>query len=761
MLHRKSVFVTILISYMLLLAIPFAVGGIGYRIAESILARNVDRANFAMLEQIQQMMDSRMKEIDRITIQLAMNPDVVWMLSNTESAHSQVQMHTLDLMKQLSSLINANDFLHSLFLYFANRDTIVTPTMRADRGLYFERIQRFNNDLEELLTERHFKLFRPFDRVAENGAGKREIAYIQSLPLDEEKNPRGSLVLLINEQTIADLLKRTDWDGHGFSYILDANGDVLAAASDIPKLSPDMTDRIAAKPEGSFAAELESSRMIVSYATGKNGWKYVTVVPYEVIMAPISRLKTVFFLLLVVGLGIGLTAACWMAYRNYRPVRDMVRVIVHRKSDAPPAATNEFDMIRNTLNRSFETEKSLKETIEKQAPVIQSDFVTRLIRGNVDILSLDNETAAFLHIPLDRGHYRVVLIEIEDGSPFMKAETEREWALVRFTLTNLSEELLRDNGFIVEMERNRLAILEFADKRAVDASARDTWIFELKQTALERFNISMTVSISSVQEKPTRIGTCYYEAVLALNRRIVAGPGSVLYYEGTYDPDRAMYHYPIEFEVQFMNYAKTGDYENASSLLRHIYEDHFASGKLAPDMGRLLFFDILSSLLKTMQLTNLENRLSAFCPDPFSFFDHCATGADMLERIMGLLSRICSAINEERTDQGARLYSEMVQYVDRYYHDCNLSLNMIADHFSITPQYVSTFFKKYSGGNLSDYIAEVRIAKAKTMLADKTLTINDISKKVGYANHVSFGRLFKRLEGITPGQYRDVRGSSS
>lgn len=762
MLRRKSVFVTILISYIVLLTIPLAAGSVGYRVADNLLTRNVDRANAAMLEQIQHMMDSRMKEIDRITMQLAMNPDVLWLSSNTESIHGQVQMHALDLMKQLSSLINANDFLQSIFLYFANRDTIVTPTMRVDRGLYFERIRRFGNDeLENLLGERHFRLFRPFDSVAENGASRREIAYIQSLPLDEEKHPRGTLVLLINEQTIAELLKRTDWGGHGFSYILDANGNVLAGASNMPNVSPEMTERIAATSEGSFAAELESSRMIVSFATGTNGWKYVTVVPYEVLMAPISRLKAVFILLLVVGLGVGLTAAFWMTYRNYRPVRDLVRVILHRKSDAPSAAANEFDMIRHTLNRSFETEKTLKQTIEKQAPVLQSDFVTRLIRGNVDLLSLDKETAAFLHIPLDRGFYRVVLIEIENGSPFMKAESEREWALVRFTLTNLSQELLRENGFIVEMERNRLAILEIADKRTVEASAADKWIFELKQIALKRFNLCMTISVSSAQDKPTRIGTCYYEAILALNRRIVAGPGSVLYYESAHDPDRAMYHYPLEFEAQFMNYAKIGDYENASALLNHLFDDHFAGGKLAPDMGRLLFFDILSSLLKTMQLTNLESRLSAFCPDPFSFFDHCATGADMLERIMELLDKICSVINEERTDQGARLYSEMVLYVEEHYHDSNLSLNMIADHFRITPQYVSTFFKKYGGGNLSDYIAEIRIAKAKAMLADKTLTISDISRKVGYANHVSFGRLFKRLEGITPGQYRDVLGSSS
>jgi YesN/AraC family two-component response regulator len=103
------------------------------------------------------------------------------------------------------------------------------------------------------------------------------------------------------------------------------------------------------------------------------------------------------------------------------------------------------------------------------------------------------------------------------------------------------------------------------------------------------------------------------------------------------------------------------------------------------------------------------------------------------------------------------MYNGILKFVKDHYHDGNLSLTMIADQFHITPQYLSVFFKKYTGKNISDSIAEYRVEQAKIMLSDRTLTIGEISRKVGYSNHVGFGRVFKKIEGITLGQYREMQ----
>ena len=78
---------------------------------------------------------------------------------------------------------------------------------------------------------------------------------------------------------------------------------------------------------------------------------------------------------------------------------------------------------------------------------------------------------------------------------------------------------------------------------------------------------------------------------------------------------------------------------------------------------------------------------------------------------------------------------------------------MIATQFNVHPTYISHFFKEYIGENFSDYIAKKRIEKAKELLA-KDYTLNDVAAMVGYANSAVLIKKFKKVVGVTPGEYR-------
>jgi YesN/AraC family two-component response regulator len=128
----------------------------------------------------------------------------------------------------------------------------------------------------------------------------------------------------------------------------------------------------------------------------------------------------------------------------------------------------------------------------------------------------------------------------------------------------------------------------------------------------------------------------------------------------------------------------------------------------------------------------------------------------MLKIIITGLKRICDTVKEDRTEHRQVLYSQIVEFIEKQYYDSNLSLTMLADHFHLTPPYLSAFFKKQNGVNLSEYIALYRIEVAKSLLVQTDMTIGEISRKVGYTNHIGFGRVFKKWQGITPGQYRET-----
>lgn len=97
---------------------------------------------------------------------------------------------------------------------------------------------------------------------------------------------------------------------------------------------------------------------------------------------------------------------------------------------------------------------------------------------------------------------------------------------------------------------------------------------------------------------------------------------------------------------------------------------------------------------------------------------------------------------------------EIEDYIKAHAHEADLSATKICQKFDITPSYFSRIFKKETGKNLPEYLHRIRVERAKKLLADTDFTIYDIAEKSGFYNSRSLNRVFKDLEGKTPGQYR-------
>lgn len=85
-----------------------------------------------------------------------------------------------------------------------------------------------------------------------------------------------------------------------------------------------------------------------------------------------------------------------------------------------------------------------------------------------------------------------------------------------------------------------------------------------------------------------------------------------------------------------------------------------------------------------------------------------------------------------------------------------LTLDAIADHVHLNPQYFSVLFKRETGESVTTHLTNLRVEQAKTLLKDTTQPINEISREVGYDDPDYFSRLFRKTTGTTPRQYRAV-----
>lgn len=93
----------------------------------------------------------------------------------------------------------------------------------------------------------------------------------------------------------------------------------------------------------------------------------------------------------------------------------------------------------------------------------------------------------------------------------------------------------------------------------------------------------------------------------------------------------------------------------------------------------------------------------------------------------------------------------------REHSDDELSLTKVAKFVNISANHFSEKFKAVTGINFVDYVARIRVEKARDLLQDRHLRISEIAFIVGFQSLSQFNRVFKKLSGRSPTQYRAAR----
>jgi len=83
-----------------------------------------------------------------------------------------------------------------------------------------------------------------------------------------------------------------------------------------------------------------------------------------------------------------------------------------------------------------------------------------------------------------------------------------------------------------------------------------------------------------------------------------------------------------------------------------------------------------------------------------------------------------------------------------------ISLGQVAKAVNMSSYYFCKMFKKVTGINFTDYVARIRIEKSKNLLLNPNLRISEIAFEVGFQSLTHFNRVFKKILGQSPTEYR-------
>lgn len=212
--------------------------------------------------------------------------------------------------------------------------------------------------------------------------------------------------------------------------------------------------------------------------------------------------------------------------------------------------------------------------------------------------------------------------------------------------------------------------------------------------------------------------------------------------------------YPYKLEKQIIKYISKKDFELVQSLLIEMIDtlDQIYSKEKFKYYARELYI-ILKRSIKSLNYSK-----DCLMPNADELFDIISNYDDMILFFTKLIHYSKETLSKN-IDKNEILIKNLCEYLEENYNK-NITLEEAASYIGFSTFYFSKIIKEYLNVSFVDYLASIRIRKAKEIIENTNLNISDVAYKVGYIDANYFTRVFKRIEGITPSQYKKEKSKN-
>ena len=221
---------------------------------------------------------------------------------------------------------------------------------------------------------------------------------------------------------------------------------------------------------------------------------------------------------------------------------------------------------------------------------------------------------------------------------------------------------------------------------------------------------------------------------------------------------KVQYSFPSDCAYNLQKYVKDGRSDDAVSLIRELFMTNQAAG-VPPRHLRYLLLSISNRVLKmSLQLEGVYGSDVGIFSPPQILEARKSVESIRLElegRVYRYVEKILSARNMlgNVNDETYMIYQKVLREISERYSQSMFNVSSLADDLGVTLAYLSKVFKRYHKMNISDYLAHYRVDGARKLL-EEGVALSQVAEQCGFGSLRTFMRVFKKVEGVSPGQYR-------
>ena len=397
-----------------------------------------------------------------------------------------------------------------------------------------------------------------------------------------------------------------------------------------------------------------------------------------------------------------------------------------------PSEGGEYAPFVSSVSDLKAQKEELSDMVSRQKKTILESAFRKLLDGDTTVTE---ETLSALGVDLISPYFYVVIAESEESDVSSYLQTISGKKNVFSFRSDLGE------AFIINASDEEDSFYDSLLERA----EKDGWLSSLSLSLLHK-------GLESIHDS-------YLEAISVHEYQKDHGIPFLSYSKLLSTTRQNTYQFTLEENMVLQKAIKEGNGEETKALINRIIDRNRKNG-VSPKMLRYLLFNISGTIIRT--INSLDVRFTEAIPEiSFPPIIQSQNFQKSLSGVMEIVDSICysiKAINDSTTDQSSetyQVYRKVLDYIHGNYGDSMMNVSSIADSFHISIAYLSRIFKKYHGINISEYITSYRLDCAKSLLSEGKM-VGEVVEECGFGSLRTFLRVFKSVEGITPGQYKST-----
>ncbi|WP_409343810.1 helix-turn-helix domain-containing protein [Paenibacillus sp. MBLB4367] len=735
-----------LFSFILSILPVMLLGAFSYMKSSDMIQAKVTESNMQLLQQIQLRVEQELKTVDNMVIQYAnttlFKNAIRKPLAPRDFLEVEEILRNLWYMKTFEFGIENVSLISSAQDWILNNDGLA----KFSSSDYAERMQAY------LRLPNHSYWLR------ENVNGRTFVSLIKKLPTTFSP-PEGIVVLQIPVQYLQKMVT-LEQKGHTI-MIVDSSDRILAhedsskLASDVSGLSYIQRAKQSDKDSGVLSASSADGDISVIYRKSSyTGWTYFSVVSIGEITKDSRSIGWITLLTCFVLFFIILISALFGSKRMYNPVRKLFQSVLGPVE--PPsgkARSDEFTFIGDRIRSLQDTQLQMSGQIETQIQQLKLFFMQKLFRNELTAQDIQEQLPPF-SFPVEWRWLCVLTLEIDtlEGTRYRKQDHD----LLMFAINNIVRDLIpaKLQFTPVPVDQSQVTLLCGFEESEADFKS---FIFgcaeKIQQTVKELLDLQVSIGISRPFREVAKAPQAFREGIEALNYRIKLGHRIILHIEDVLHGEAMQPPYPSRSASELYDAMRMADREKAELCLKQFMAD-IAAMELTPRHYELFLSRLLADIVRFAE--DSGQALAALAEEQSLFKQLFAIKT--LQEVEAWLSAalivpVIESIENRNDAQYKRLSDEIVAIIHEKY-DTDLTLEACASLLNYHPSYIKRVFRKGTGISFSEYLSMHRMTVARKWLSETDMKISEIAERLMYNNSQNFIRQFRKVEGMTPGDYR-------